>query len=160
MREWHSGGAPPCQGGGRGFDPRLALAKQKDIQSDVLFVLRVRDGESEPARRHSFATLRFSAVFACLLAGATCESSEPCNPREISPSPAMVNKKASVSASSSLERRDRRFFINLRLAGVYFEVAFIRRAQRDNRSAWQIYCTRLILLLSKIHCNLTQRMGK
>ena len=25
MREWLSGGAPPCQGGGRGFDPRLAL---------------------------------------------------------------------------------------------------------------------------------------
>ena len=29
MREWLSGGAPPCQGGGRGFDPRLALLKQK-----------------------------------------------------------------------------------------------------------------------------------
>ena len=27
MREWLSGGAPPCQGGGRGFDPRLALFK-------------------------------------------------------------------------------------------------------------------------------------
>ena len=27
MREWRSGGAPPCQGGGRGFDPRLALSK-------------------------------------------------------------------------------------------------------------------------------------
>ena len=26
MREWLSGGAPPCQGGGRGFDPRLALS--------------------------------------------------------------------------------------------------------------------------------------
>ena len=25
MREGLSGGAPPCQGGGRGFDPRLAL---------------------------------------------------------------------------------------------------------------------------------------
>lgn len=25
VREWLSGGAPPCQGGGRGFDPRLAL---------------------------------------------------------------------------------------------------------------------------------------
>ena len=25
MREWLSGGTPPCQGGGRGFDPRLAL---------------------------------------------------------------------------------------------------------------------------------------
>lgn len=28
MREWLSGGAPPCQGGGRGFDPRLALLKK------------------------------------------------------------------------------------------------------------------------------------
>ncbi len=28
MREWLSGGAPPCQGGGRGFDPRLALKKR------------------------------------------------------------------------------------------------------------------------------------
>ena len=28
MREWLSGGAPPCQGGGRGFDPRLALEKK------------------------------------------------------------------------------------------------------------------------------------
>ena len=28
MREWLSGGAPPCQGGGRGFDPRLALVKK------------------------------------------------------------------------------------------------------------------------------------
>ena len=26
MREWLSGGAPPCQGGGRGFDSRLALS--------------------------------------------------------------------------------------------------------------------------------------
>ena len=29
MREWLSGGAPPCQGGGRGFDPRLALAEKR-----------------------------------------------------------------------------------------------------------------------------------
>ena len=29
MREWLSGGAPPCQGGGRGFDPRLALSENK-----------------------------------------------------------------------------------------------------------------------------------
>ena len=27
MREWLSGGAPPCQGGGRGVAPRLALLK-------------------------------------------------------------------------------------------------------------------------------------
>ena len=30
MREWLSGGAPPCQGGGRGFDPRLALYTKED----------------------------------------------------------------------------------------------------------------------------------
>ena len=28
MREWLSGGAPPSHGGGRGFDPRLALEKR------------------------------------------------------------------------------------------------------------------------------------
>ena len=32
MREWLSGGAPPCQGGGRGFDPRLALRKKNDTK--------------------------------------------------------------------------------------------------------------------------------
>ena len=32
MREWLSGGAPPCQGGGRGFDPRLAL---RSAQAEV-----------------------------------------------------------------------------------------------------------------------------
>ena len=31
MREWLSGGAPPCQGGGRGFDPRLALTNNKRV---------------------------------------------------------------------------------------------------------------------------------
>ena len=25
MREWLRGGVPPCQGGGRGFESRLAL---------------------------------------------------------------------------------------------------------------------------------------
>ena len=29
MREWLSGGASPCQGEGRGFDPRLALVKKR-----------------------------------------------------------------------------------------------------------------------------------
>ena len=36
MREWLSGGAPPCQGGGRGFDPRLALEKN-DTKSVSFF---------------------------------------------------------------------------------------------------------------------------
>jgi hypothetical protein len=29
MREWLRGGAPPCQGGGRGFESRLALLTKK-----------------------------------------------------------------------------------------------------------------------------------
>ena len=39
MREWLSGGAPPCQGGGRGFDPRLALCKttKRTSEWEVLF---------------------------------------------------------------------------------------------------------------------------
>ena len=37
MREWLSGGAPPCQGGGRGFDPRLALAGGFRIACDGRF---------------------------------------------------------------------------------------------------------------------------
>ena len=32
MREWLSGGASPCQGEGRGFDPRLALRKIADTR--------------------------------------------------------------------------------------------------------------------------------
>ena len=36
-REWLSGGAPPCQGGGRGFDPRLALLKTLDFSRVFLF---------------------------------------------------------------------------------------------------------------------------
>ena len=48
MREWLSGGAPPCQGGGRGFDPRLALSKitKKDIRLDILFCYREVRGTS------------------------------------------------------------------------------------------------------------------
>ena len=34
MREWLSGGAPPCQGGGRGFDPRLALEDTLGIKQE------------------------------------------------------------------------------------------------------------------------------
>ena len=40
MREWLSGGAPPCQGGGRGFDSRLALLMMKgDIRRIPPFLL-------------------------------------------------------------------------------------------------------------------------
>ena len=47
MREWLSGGAPPCQGGGRGFDPRLALGKKNDTKSVSFFF-------SSPARARRF----------------------------------------------------------------------------------------------------------
>ena len=43
MREWLSGGAPPCQGGGRGFDPRLAL----------LFLRNFRNGDRARSRVRS-----------------------------------------------------------------------------------------------------------
>ena len=46
MREWLSGGAPPCQGGGRGFDPRLALEKERYRIGIVFF--------SSPARARRF----------------------------------------------------------------------------------------------------------
>ena len=38
MREWLSGGAPPCQGGGRGFDPRLALFLCPEIKQLCWFL--------------------------------------------------------------------------------------------------------------------------
>ena len=46
MREWLSGGAPPCQGGGRGFDPRLALSKitKRTSELEVLFLLSEKCG--------------------------------------------------------------------------------------------------------------------
>ena len=47
MREWLSGGAPPCQGGGRGFDPRLALEKKERYQLVSFFF-------SSPARARKF----------------------------------------------------------------------------------------------------------
>ena len=31
MREWLRGGAPPCQGGGRGFESRLVLFTWAEI---------------------------------------------------------------------------------------------------------------------------------
>ena len=58
MREWLSGGAPPCQGGGRGFDPRLALWKMRYPKRISHFLFSLNGGE--PAQ-----------------AGATRESYEP-----------------------------------------------------------------------------------
>ncbi len=37
LREWLSGGAPPCQGGGRGFDPRLALYEKPNYLRVIRF---------------------------------------------------------------------------------------------------------------------------
>ncbi len=49
MREWLSGGAPPCQGGGRGFDPRLALfyfsGNADRISVSVLFLSSKKWGQ-------------------------------------------------------------------------------------------------------------------
>ena len=39
MREWLSGGAPPCQGGGRGFESRLALLFFTGDESSPVFIL-------------------------------------------------------------------------------------------------------------------------
>ena len=38
MHEWLSGGAPPCQGGGRGFDPRLVLFIFRSHMEWLLFL--------------------------------------------------------------------------------------------------------------------------
>ena len=75
MREWLSGGAPPCQGGGRGFDPRLALAKEQPaIYGRLFFCIR-----ETGYRTCEEAVIRYSSLSGSLrlpLAGATCESYE------------------------------------------------------------------------------------
>ena len=54
MREWLSGGASPCQGEGRGFDPRLALRKIADTRRvSAIFlspILGSKGSFSPPAR--------------------------------------------------------------------------------------------------------------
>lgn len=57
MREWLSGGAPPCQGGGRGFDPRLALEK-RTIPNRYRSFFRAL-----PGLESSMSTLRIGASF-------------------------------------------------------------------------------------------------
>ncbi len=54
MHEWLRGGAPPCQGGGRGFDPRLALEKitGHPIGCPVIFF------EPNPGLEGSMSSLR------------------------------------------------------------------------------------------------------
>ena len=50
MREWLSGGAPPCQGGGRGFDPRLALLFLRFFRSAPVGAKRVPLARSTVSR--------------------------------------------------------------------------------------------------------------
>lgn len=57
MREWLSGGAPPCQGGGRGFDSRLALSEKKKTCKSMSFFFR---GTSVP-RSSIFSASLWSA---------------------------------------------------------------------------------------------------
>ena len=45
MREWLRGGAPPCQGGGRGSESRFPLIGQEDREIDPLFLF---SGEERP----------------------------------------------------------------------------------------------------------------
>ena len=61
MREWLSGGAPPCQGGGRGFDPRLALSVKRHPIQDVFFVIKKCQSLSEPCY---FSVIQFLLIFA------------------------------------------------------------------------------------------------
>ena len=48
MREWLRGGAPPCQGGGRGFESRLALFL---ISAEAFIFKGFRCFLSSPLRR-------------------------------------------------------------------------------------------------------------
>ena len=84
MREWLSGGAPPCQGGGRGFDPRLALEKRTIPNWYRSFFERWSGLES------SMSTLRIGVLFCmhmsagpdftglCLIGGAAEEETFQC----------------------------------------------------------------------------------
>ena len=53
MREWLRGGAPPCQGGGRGFESRLALflfTEDPGFAGSFIFVYKnEKAGSEEPA---------------------------------------------------------------------------------------------------------------
>ena len=69
MREWLSGGAPPCQGGGRGFDPRLALGKKNDTKSVSFFF-------SSPARARKFDV--YAPLRSALLSNKFCVSQYLC----------------------------------------------------------------------------------
>ena len=75
MREWLSGGAPPCQGGGRGFDPRLALEKRTIPNRYRSFFepcqgSKVRCLRSAPVRMENFRSNR-EYVFVPVCIGAS-----------------------------------------------------------------------------------------
>ena len=59
MREWLSGIASPCQGEGRGFDPRLALLKKAVIQKCIAaFLSLIPDSKGSV-----FASLQLAHLF-------------------------------------------------------------------------------------------------
>ena len=75
MREWLSGGVPPCQGGGRGFDPRLALVCTENFKSKRYCVfVSVRIGAS--FCMHMTAGPDFTGL--CLIGGAAEEEAFQC----------------------------------------------------------------------------------
>ena len=73
MREWLSGGAPPCQGGGRGFESRLALF--------IIYNFCVRDSNSKPEARSAEKKTRwvFSIKLVCSVFSLIQEQSPCCN---------------------------------------------------------------------------------
>ena len=81
MREWLSGGASPCQGEGRGFDPRLALSRNtKRISEWISFFVLSRHIRASKVR-----CLRFAPVGA-----------KPTSPGRRAPSRALGNRRYSV----------------------------------------------------------------
>ena len=64
MREWLRGGAPPCQGGGRGFESRLALflfSEDPGFAGSFIFVYKnEKAGSEEPAIHGTIRSAPFS----------------------------------------------------------------------------------------------------
>ena len=64
MREWLRGGAPPCQGGGRGFESRLALflfSEDPGFTGSFIFVYKnEKAGSEEPAIHGTIRSAPFS----------------------------------------------------------------------------------------------------
>ena len=66
MREWLSGGAPPCQGGGRGFDPRLALSIKKGHPIGCPFFIETTRRVAEKLRSRSMFARSVNSRHTCL----------------------------------------------------------------------------------------------